>query len=60
VLSDFADLEYRLTDYYAPQHERTILWNDPDIGIAWPVTRDPVLSEKDAAGARLADADVYA
>jgi dTDP-4-dehydrorhamnose 3,5-epimerase len=62
VMSDFADIEYRMTDYYSPVHERTIRWDDPDIGIAWPLCRghDPILSDKDLAGVPLKDADVYA
>jgi dTDP-4-dehydrorhamnose 3,5-epimerase len=61
VLSDSADFEYRCTDYYAPEHERTILWNDPDIGIDWPLQdgQEPLMSEKDLAGVALKDAEVY-
>jgi dTDP-4-dehydrorhamnose 3,5-epimerase len=54
VLSSSAIFAYKCTDYYMVGAERSILWNDPDIGIAWPVT-DPVLSDKDAAAARLSD-----
>ncbi|WP_162871309.1 dTDP-4-dehydrorhamnose 3,5-epimerase family protein, partial [Klebsiella pneumoniae] len=46
VLSEIADFEYKCTDYYSPEHERCLMWNDPDVGVAWPV-RHPVLSEKD-------------
>ncbi len=61
VLSEFADIEYRMTAYYAPEHERTILWNDPDIAIDWPLTdTEPRLSDKDRAGVLLKDAEVYA
>lgn len=62
VLSEFADFEYHLTDFYAPQHERTILWNDRDLAIAWPLPPDqePLLSEKDKAGVLLKNAEVYA
>jgi dTDP-4-dehydrorhamnose 3,5-epimerase len=62
VLSEYADFEYRLTDYYAPEEERTILWNDPDIGISWPDSglHEPVLSDKDRAGHPFRDAEVYA
>ena len=42
---------YKATDYYAPAYERTILWNDPTLGIAWPLTDQPQVSGKDAAGA---------
>lgn len=57
VLSDRADFLYKTTDYYAPVLERTIRWNDPDLGIAWPDTGSPPrLSERDAAGPVLKDA----
>jgi dTDP-4-dehydrorhamnose 3,5-epimerase len=46
VLSEFADFAYQCTDYYVPDDERGIIWNDPDIGIAWPVA-EPLLSDKD-------------
>jgi|SRR5471030_906584 len=49
VLTDVADFEYKCTDYYNPQHEECLLWNDPAIGIDWPVTQ-PLLSEKDKLG----------
>jgi dTDP-4-dehydrorhamnose 3,5-epimerase len=54
VLSDFALFHYKCTEYYDPKAEHTILWNDPDLGIEWPVV-DPVLSEKDRRGVRLRD-----
>jgi len=54
VLSENADVLYKCTTLYEPSQDRCILWNDPDIGIAWPV-KDPVLSEKDQKGARLKD-----
>lgn len=53
TLSDTADVAYKVTDFYAPQHERTLLWNDPDVAIRWPLSGDPVLSDKDRAGNRL-------
>jgi dTDP-4-dehydrorhamnose 3,5-epimerase len=61
VLSEYADIEYQVTEFYAPEQERTICWNDPDLAIAWPLTdgREPILSEKDAAGLLLKDAEVY-
>jgi dTDP-4-dehydrorhamnose 3,5-epimerase len=59
VLSEFAEVLYKTTDFYAPEHERSILWNDPDLGIAWPLADAPALSAKDAAGARLRDAEVF-
>ncbi len=61
VLSEFADFLYKATDYYAPEHERAILWNDPDLAIDWPLTGigTPTLAAKDAAGIRFQDAEVY-
>lgn len=59
VLSDSADFLYKTTDYYAPEHERCILWNDPDIAIEWPLQREPTLAAKDKVGRRLKDADVF-
>lgn len=55
VLSETADVLYKTTDYYAPQFERTIIWNDPDLAISWPITDTPVVSEKDLAGKRFKD-----
>jgi dTDP-4-dehydrorhamnose 3,5-epimerase len=62
VLSDTAEFEYKCTDYYAPEFERSIRWNDPDIGIEWPSTASGsmVLSDKDAAAPFLKDAETYA
>ena len=59
VLSDEADVLYKTTDYYAPQHERTVLWNDPALGIDWPLEGKPILAPKDEQGALLKDAEVY-
>ena len=59
VLSETADFLYKATDYYAPEHERCIIWNDPAIGIAWPAGIEPCLSQKDQAGALLAAAELY-
>jgi dTDP-4-dehydrorhamnose 3,5-epimerase len=59
VLSDWAEFLYKTTDYWAPEHERTLLWNDPSLGIAWPLEGEPVLKPRDAAGARLAEAETY-
>lgn len=53
VLSETADFLYKTTDYYAPQHERCIIWNDPTLAIDWPLDGEPILSAKDAAGDRL-------
>ena len=60
VLSSTADFLYKTTDYYAPQYERCIAWNDPQIGIEWPANISPLLSAKDAAGLSLAAAEVFA
>ena len=60
VLSDSADFLYATTDFYAPEHERCVLWSDPDIGIRWPLSGSPVLAAKDRAGKRFAEADVFA
>jgi dTDP-4-dehydrorhamnose 3,5-epimerase len=57
VLSDMVDMLYKATDYYAPQHERTLRWDDPRLGIAWPLAGEPILSDKDRRGAALADAE---
>lgn len=59
VLSDSADFLYKATDYYAPEFEHTILWNDPELGIQWPMTGEPVLSTKDAVGTTFRAAKVY-
>lgn len=59
VLSDHADFLYKTTDFYAPEHERSILWNDPEIGIEWPIAGEPILSAKDRQGKRLREAEVY-
>ena len=56
VLTESAEFLYKTTDYYAPEHERCIAWNDPGLGIEWPLAAAPVLSAKDAAGLSLADA----
>jgi dTDP-4-dehydrorhamnose 3,5-epimerase len=60
VLSEFAEVTYKATEFYAPAFERSIVWNDPAIGIEWPVEGEPTLSEKDRAGSLLADAETYA
>ena len=59
VLSESAEFLYKTTDYYAPEHERTLLWNDPALGIAWPLSGEPVLKPKDAAGLPLARAETF-
>ena len=58
VTSDYAVVSYKCSNYYAPEHERSIRWNDPEIGIAWP-NNDPILSEKDAAAPLLRDLAHY-
>jgi dTDP-4-dehydrorhamnose 3,5-epimerase len=59
VLSGSAEFLYKATDYWYPEHERTLLWSDPSLNIDWPLSGAPTLAAKDAAGRRLADADVY-
>jgi dTDP-4-dehydrorhamnose 3,5-epimerase len=61
VLSDWAEVLYKATDYYAPQWERTLLWNDSQINISWPLLKDkqPILSTKDAAGTPFDQAEIY-
>jgi dTDP-4-dehydrorhamnose 3,5-epimerase len=64
VLSDTAEVAYKASEFYAPENERSLLWNDPAIGIDWPLhligPHGPVLSAKDAAGTLLQNAEVYA
>jgi dTDP-4-dehydrorhamnose 3,5-epimerase len=60
VLSESAQFLYKTTDYWFPEHERSIVWNDPEIGIEWPIDSEPLLAAKDAAGKRLSEAEVYA
>ncbi|MCB2016695.1 MAG: dTDP-4-dehydrorhamnose 3,5-epimerase [Hydrogenophaga sp.] len=60
VLSDVAEFLYKTTDYYAPAHERSILWNDPDLAIDWQFEGKPALSAKDQAGVAFRSADTYA
>ena len=59
VTSDSAEFLYKTTDYYAPQHERSLLWNDPALGIAWPLSAAPLLKPNDANGKPLADAETF-
>jgi dTDP-4-dehydrorhamnose 3,5-epimerase len=59
VLSERAEFLYKTTDYYAPQHERTLLWNDPALGISWPFEGEPLLKPKDASGTPLAQAETF-
>jgi len=60
VLSDVAEFLYKTTDYWAPQHERTILWNDPDLAIGWPLQNPPILSAKDTQGTPFKEAEKFA
>jgi dTDP-4-dehydrorhamnose 3,5-epimerase len=60
VLSESAQFLYKTTDYWYPEHERCLLWNDPEIGIEWSLDFEPTMAAKDAAGKLLADAEVYA
>lgn len=60
VLPDSAEVLYKATDYYAPEFERTIIWNDPDISIDWPIQGEPILSAKDQDGRPLREAEVFA
>lgn len=59
VLSDRADFLYKTTDYYAPEHERCIIWNDPDLNIDWPFDGEPTLSSKDNNGTSFSSAKVF-
>jgi dTDP-4-dehydrorhamnose 3,5-epimerase len=59
VLSESADFIYKATDYYAPEYERCLIWNDPAVGINWPVNEEPILSAKDRAGLPLHDVEVF-
>lgn len=60
VLSETAEFLYKTTDYWAPEHERCIVWNDTNLAINWPIDGDPVVSAKDAEGAAFQAAEVYA
>lgn len=53
VLSETSDMIYKVTDFYAPEFERTLAWNDPDVGVDWPLRDKPILSEKDQKGMTL-------
>ena len=59
VTSNSAECLYKTTDYWSPEHERSILWNDPALAIEWPLTSEPMLSGKDSQGRLLADADIF-
>jgi dTDP-4-dehydrorhamnose 3,5-epimerase len=59
VTSDTADFLYKTTDYWYPEHERSIVWNDPAIGITWPIQDAPTLADKDAKAPLLAEAQIF-
>lgn len=59
-LKESTEVLYKTTDYYMPEHERCVLWNDPALGIEWPLNGAPLVSEKDGRGVPLADAQTYA
>jgi dTDP-4-dehydrorhamnose 3,5-epimerase len=59
AISEYADFLYKTTDYWYPEHERTLRWNDAALAIAWPLEGSPILAAKDAAGTPLASAAVY-
>jgi len=59
VLSESAEFVYKATDYYAPEHERCIIWNDSSLEIAWPLSSSPVISEKDGRGVHLSVANIF-
>lgn len=59
TLTDFAEVSYKVTELYAPQYERSLLWSDPALGIRWPLEGQPILSAKDRDGLRLAEAETY-
>jgi dTDP-4-dehydrorhamnose 3,5-epimerase len=60
VLSESADFLYKTTEYYAPEHERCIAWNDPALAIGWPLEAEPLVSAKDRGGVSLRDAELFA
>jgi dTDP-4-dehydrorhamnose 3,5-epimerase len=59
VVSEWAEFFYKVTDYYAPQWERTLMWNDPTVNVQWPVSGEPIVSPKDANGLILQQAELY-
>ena len=60
ALSDHADVIYKVTEFYSPQNDRALRWDDPDIGIDWPLDGEPFLSDKDASAPFLQGAEVFA
>lgn len=59
IMSDYADFLYKTTDYYAPEHERCLKWDDPDLNIKWPIDDKPILSTKDSQGAPFREAETF-
>lgn len=59
VVSEQAVVQYKVTDYWAPEHERCIVWNDPQLTISWPIGGEPLVNDKDARGASLSSAEVF-
>jgi len=59
VISESADVLYKTTDYYAPEHERSILWSDPTLGIKWPLQGDPIVADKDASAKSFTEAETF-
>lgn len=59
VLSDIAEVFYKCTDYYFPEHERSLLWNDADVNVDWPLVGEPILSDKDRNGTPLTDVECF-
>lgn len=62
VVSESADFQYKCTDYYSPEHERSLMWNDPTVGVEWPIIEgtEPLLAAKDAAGLPIEQCDTFA
>ena len=59
VVSEHAVVQYKVTDYYAPEHERTIVWSDRDLAIKWPLASDPIVAVRDAQGTRMSEAELF-
>lgn len=59
VLSEVAEVQYKATDFHSPEHERILLWNDPEVGVRWPLPHEPVMSERDRGGTPLSVAETY-
>ena len=59
ALGDGAEVHYKMTEFWAPEHERVLAWDDPRLGIRWPLTGQPILSPRDAKGAKLAEAEAF-